>query len=39
MEATVLTLGFDPQKQAFPKAELEDFCLGKEIVKIESQFS
>ena len=38
MEATILTLPFDPKRSGFPAEELEDFCLNKNVHRIESQF-
>ncbi|MEM9986820.1 MAG: HRDC domain-containing protein, partial [Bacteroidota bacterium] len=38
MEAAVLTLSFDPKRGGFPSEELEDFCVNKEVLTIESHF-
>lgn len=38
MEATVLTLAFDPKRGGFPAEELEDFCLNKEVKTLRSEF-
>lgn len=38
MKASILTITFDPERKAFPREELEDFCMNKHIHEIVGQF-
>ncbi|MCB0839703.1 MAG: HRDC domain-containing protein [Bacteroidetes bacterium] len=38
MESNILTISFDPEREAFATEELEDFCINKKIHSLREEF-